>query len=345
MRVVAITGIVVAAVAAVRSAAHADGYCDHVEGVAAAERALLYAPELFGSVGFVEQTAAIDAPEQTSDDLRITAGIRYRLGGLYQAGVVRRRARADCRRHHALSQVQDATAYRALAARVRVLDDALAQAEQMLDDARADLAARRATTQEVTATRLRVDELRELAAQGRIALEALPAPADGSSPAGALAAFYAADAEVERQDGRLRRARAWDVSVRVGYDRFLANDADETPVFAVVSVNFNLGWLVQGSANRRAADGRRRAVRDDRGVVAIDRLRAMLAIEQRRQDEAGVLVADLEDQLEQLRRIGGDSSRRHRATVWFEWVKLKAEHAYLAAHVESLQAVLGEDAP
>ena len=62
-----------------------DAYCDHVEGVAAAQSAILFGPELFGSFGYVDQLSAVDVPSTTSDDLRITAGVKLSLGGVYEA--------------------------------------------------------------------------------------------------------------------------------------------------------------------------------------------------------------------------------------------------------------------
>ena len=53
-------------------------------------------------------------------------------------------------------------------------------------------------------------------------------------------------------------------------------------------------------------------------------------------------MKDLETQMANLDRVGGDDNRRARQTVWFEWAKVKAEHAYLSAHVASLREVLGE---
>jgi hypothetical protein len=329
--------------------ASGDGYCDYVEGVASAESALLFAPELFASYGYLDQPAEVDVPDSRGDDLRITAGVRYRLSGIYQGLLTRGRASADCRRHRALGQVQGETIHRALAARARVLDEALGEAQKMLDEAAADLEQRRASAQDVTATRLRVDELRALAAATRRELAALPAPAAGPPLATALTAYHAADAEVERHEGRLRRAQAFDLTVRFGYDRFLENDEDDSPYFALVSVGVNLGWLLQGSGNQRAAAGRRRMVRDGGGAGRFDAtvvgLRSALERDRQRQQETGVLVADLERQLAQLRGIGGDSGRRYRQTVWFEWVKLRAEHAYLTARVDSLEGVLGGEAP
>jgi hypothetical protein len=133
--------------------------------------------------------------------------------------------------------------------------------------------------------------------------------------------------------------------VRAGYDKFLADDEDESPYFAVVSASWNLGWVLQQPANKRAQKARRRLVRDEPGGQAGPALRALLVAETRRAEEAGILLEDLDKQLEALRRIGGDDSRRFRQTVWFEWVEAKAEHAYLEAHAAALREVLGEDAP
>ncbi|KAB2886461.1 MAG: hypothetical protein F9K40_22115, partial [Kofleriaceae bacterium] len=83
------------AVLATAATARADGYCDHVKAVAAAESATLVAPELFTSFGYVEQPAAAAIPTTTSDDLRFTLGVKYSLGNLYEGAVTRRRADAD----------------------------------------------------------------------------------------------------------------------------------------------------------------------------------------------------------------------------------------------------------
>ena len=327
--------------AAAAGDARADAFCDHARAVAAAERATLVAPEVFASFGYVEQPAAAATPTTTSDDLRLTLGVRYSLGELYQGAVVGQRADATCRRHLALARVQALPQRRALAARARVLDAALADAARALDQAAGDLAARRATAQEVTAIRLRVDQLRARAVATARELATLPAGDD--SLAGALAAYQRADAEVERHDGRLRGARAWDVSVRVGYDRFLDAD-DESPYFAVVAASFDLGWLAQRPASKRAAAARQRLVRDEPGATSTAGMRALLTAQRQRAAEAGVLADELEHQLDALRRVGGEDGKRFRQTVWFEWVEARAEHAYLEAHAAALGEVLGDAA-
>jgi hypothetical protein len=232
-----------------------------------------------------------------------------------------------------------------LKAKVAVLDGALAKADKMLEEVTRDVARRRTTRQELISTRLRVDQLRELAAETRRQLDALPAPDGDAGMSRAMVTYLSADGEVERQEGRLRRARAWDLSVRLGYDRFLSNDTS-SPFFAVVSASFNIGWLFQSSAETRAASGRRRILRDERGGIGADatsaRMRSLLQIDSRRAEETSALVDDLHDQLRELQRVGGESSRRLAETVWFEWVEARAEHEYYAAHVTTLRQVLGE---
>lgn len=325
--------------------AQSDGYCDYVQGVAASESALLLAPDLFTSFGYVDQLNVAATPGGSSDDLRFTLGFTYRLSGLYQARLVRQRARAECARHNALSAVNGETTHRALSAKAEVLEQAMTEADRMLSRATDDLERRRTTRQELIATRLRVEALRSQTAATRRQLESTPG-ADDRSMKRALASYYAADGEVERREGSLRSARAWDISVRVGYDKYLAND-ESSPYFAMVSANFNLGWFLQGSANRRAAAGRRAIVRDERGISGVDataaRLRSLLAIDRKRAEETAALVDDLDKQLKALRALDGESSRRLIETVWFEWVEARAEHAYLTTHVASLEQIVGGD--
>lgn len=153
---------------------------------------------------------------------------------------------------------------------------------------------------------------------------------------------------MEQYEGKLRRADAFDVSVRVGLDSFLdRSDANPSPYFAVIAVGVNLGVLFQGGANERAAAGRRRLVRSGRDPLAADataeRLRATVETEAKREAETAALEADLQRQLDALGKLGGEESKRYRQTVWFEWIKIRAEHAYLTAHLRALREVLGGD--
>jgi hypothetical protein len=330
---------------AAAGSARADGYCDLVEGSAEAESDLQLAPTLYGSFGYVKAPTLSAPTEVVTAGARVVAGVSYNLVGIAQGRALRARGRADCRRHQALDRVQGETVFRALEARLAVYGAAFDEADRMLGQAAADLKARRATAQDVVALRLRANEIHDLAADARRQLDALPAPAKGEPTGGALAAYYQADADIEDEEGTLRRLEGFDVTLRAGYDRYLDRD-ESTPIFAMIAVGVNLGALFEGSANERAAIGRRHMIREQHMVQLVDttitHLKATVEVEARRADETAALVADLETQLAQLERIGSDESRRYRQTVWFDWVKVKAEHAYLETHVTSLRAVIGE---
>lgn len=347
MRTAIITAIVLASGIAHAEDAPAadDGYCDYVQGVAQARAAVMFAPTVFGQFGLIEQAAGAANPDVNNGGLRLIAGVRVNLDGIYKGLATRDRARADCRRHKALEQVRGETAYQALDARAKVLDGALAETDKILAQTKDDLDARRTTAQEATATRLRVEELRQLSEQTHRDMSLLPQPT--GTLGGAIGAFERADAEVETIEGKLRRADAFDVSIRVGLDEFLDNSQENpSPYFAVVAVGVNLGVLFQGSANERAAAGRKRLLKSGRDPLAADataeRLRAMIEVESKREKETAALEADLQRQLDAIARIGGEDSKRYRQTVWFEWIKIRAEHAYLVAHLRALNEVLAQ---
>ncbi len=102
----------------------------------------------------------------------------------------------------------------------------------------------------------------------------------------------------------------------------------------------------QGKHNDLAAEGRRRMVREQHQVQLVDttvsHIQDELKTEQQRSEETAALEQDLSNQIAAIERIGGDDNLRYRDTVWFDYIKVKAEHAYFAAHVSSLQEVLGE---
>ena len=320
-----------------------DGYCDFVQGAAAAESAVLVSPELFGEIGRIEQASSSAQVGVDPGTARFIGGVRYRLNGVYEGMATRSRAKAECQRHTALEQIRGETLYRALEARAQIIDGALAEADKLLAQTAADLDARRTTAQEATATRLRVEELRRIATETHQAMSALPRPSGGTL---GLTAFQQADDDVEHQDAKLRRARAFDVSVRAGVDTFLNGSGDNaSPYFAVISVGVNLGLLWQGSANTRAAEGRRRFIRSGRDPLTVDatadRLRALADTATRRATETASLEADLARQMEVLGKVGGDDSRRYRQTVWFDWIKIRAERAFHEAHAAALKQVIG----
>jgi hypothetical protein len=323
-----------------------DGYCDFVEGAAAASAATLFSPQLFGQFGYIEQPTFAEVPGTDTSSLRVIGGLRYSITNIFAGSATKRRAAADCRRHRAIATVRGGTEATAITARLKVLDEAQAEADRILAAVSADLEARRVTAPEALATRLRVDELRGLASNARRELASL-APPSAESLESLLAAYRSADADVESAEARLRTISAYDVSVRFGADRFLEGMSPSTNVFGVVQVDINLGALWMGGSNDRAAAGRRRYViatqeaQQQAVAVPIEQLRATLEVENQRATQVAALVGDLQQQLDALAKIDGDDSKRFRQTVWFDWIKAKAELAYLETHAASLQKALG----
>ena len=332
------------AVAHAQSASDDDGYCDYIEGVASATAAPLAGPQLFGQFGYIEQPAFAVVPSADESNLRAIVGVRYSLSNVYAARATTAKGDADCRRHRALLEVRGASMARALAARVQVLDEAQREADRIANEANADLEARRTTAQDATATRLRVEELRALSADARRQLATLPAP-DDHPLTSALASFQTADADMEAADGKLRAVAAYDVNVRFGVDQFLQGANQGAEYFAVLEVGVNLGALWLGHGNSRAAAGRARYARSGHDPLGAEstvaQMRELIDVEGKRAEQTQALVADLDRQLASLAKIPGDDSRRYRETVWFDWIKAKADLAYLEAHVAALHEIVG----
>jgi hypothetical protein len=332
------------------------GYCQYVRGVADAESAVLLAPELFASTGLVNAGEAGGTGTPLGPPrLRVTAGVGYDLVGLYRGLAVRRRAEAECRRYRALSSLQAAVqtgtagigAAAALEARASELAGAIPQGEKLLATLREDVREGRATVEELNALQLRLDGLRALASDTTRERERLAsrAPVGTQSLSALLQELRAADDALEEIAAGLRGSAAWDVRLRGGYDE-LVDVRQDVPLFGTLTVSYNLGGLWQSGANARAATGRRLAAEEDvegirRQVDQLLReLRATRDAEQRRLQEVTVLVSDLEGQLRGLEALENRQARRYRDYLMMELARLRAEQAYLKAHVDALGTFL-----
>ncbi|MBZ4421235.1 hypothetical protein K8638_32800 [Myxococcus sp. RHST-1-4] len=339
------------------------GYCDFVRGVADAEAALELAPELFGSFGVVntgEAEGGAGAVPLGEPKLRLTAGVDYDFVGLYRGMTLRKRAEAECRRQRAIATLEAAVnrgnglgEEAALEARARVLQDALPGAEERVSALRNDLREGKTTLEELNAVQVRLDNLRALATSTALARQRLvsrPRFPEGQRLDALMEELRAADDSVESYTGGLRSARAWSLSVRGGYDE-LIDVEQETPLFGQVTLSYNLGNLWQSSANTRAREGRRRALLEDvEGVPQrinelVAQLRALHQTEQGRLREVSTLVTDLEGQLREVEALQTREIRRFRDYLVLELARLRAEQAYLRAHVESLNTFLGAGTP
>lgn len=352
-----------------------DGYCDYVEGTASANAATLYAPELFGQFGYIEQPAFAVTPGATTSNLRAIGGIRWSLTNIIAGSATTSLADADCRKHKALLKLRQITgavkgapsaplaiaAARALAAKLRVYDEATPEAEKYLAGITADLEAKRTTAPDAIAMRLRVEDMRANAGEIREQLAALPPelnPANGAADPHALESiiseYTSADAAMEKKAARLRSVKAYDLNVRAGVDQFLEGPSQATNYFAVVQLGINLGALFTGSGNSRSSHGRGQFARSEMADQTLSlapdaeaaqttaaQLRAVLDIDTKRLQQVQALVTDLDQQLQALAQIPGDESKRFRQTMWFDAIKAKADLVYLQAHVQALHELLG----
>ena len=348
-----------------------DGYCDFVEGTASANAATLYAPELFGQFGHIEQPAFAETPSSSSQNLRIIGGVRWSLTNIIAGSATKSLASADCKRHNALAKLRLITgsmhgasasaplalaAARALASKLRIYTDAQKDAERILAEVNADFEAKRTTLPDAVGIRMRLDELRANTAEIQSTLAGLPPEiaASDASLTELLDEYQRADAQVEKSSARLRTIRAYDVSIRGGVDQFLDGANQQANYFAVLQVGVNLGALWTGSGNSRAARGRKKFAASEMAAVSAttaadqsaadqttpDQIRAVLDIDNKRLQQVTALAADLDQQMQTLTQVGGDDNKRFRQAIWFDAIKAKADLAYLQAHIQALNQLL-----
>lgn len=334
----------------------ARAYCDAVEGAADAESALLVAPEAFVSFGAVKGVEDVMGSNTLKPSPRLQAGLSWSTSGFVRGLHVKSRARAECERYRtlaglrtALESESDDRSAAALAAKLKVLEDALPRAAELVANRRAAMKEARVTVREVQALELRVDQLQELAAQTRAQLESIPPPKPNQPRTVAALAERRGEveADVERLDAKIRSTRGWDLTLRGGYDRFLNRDED-LPVFAMATLTVNLGWPFMGGGNSRAVSGRREWARRQLGGVSdyaqthAQGLRALLKAEKVRLEQTAALLEVLEERKKEIDSLPGDKAQEFANQLWLDWVNVKADHAYLTKNVEELGKLVGE---
>jgi hypothetical protein len=355
--VIAFLGLSVAAATPSRAETDADAYCTFASKVATSQSALLYSPQLYLSYGYINGDEGVPGSvSAAASGARLTAGIRYSISESYQGAMTSAHARADCRRYRALSQLNSFLEFSrelesrgALAAKTEVLEAAQPQALEILRVAHAVATDGRATIEQLNATELRVDALRASLAETRQALAV--AAQRPRSPTQSIASLQrareSAERAVERIEGRQRRAQGWDLVLRAGYDR-LFGIRDHLPLFGTAMVSFNPGWFAQRGADNEALRARLTWSRldpagpDQRAQAVLRQYAAIEQEERGRLQESEVLVADLEARWKAVDGIDGPHAHAFRDYVWFDLVRLRAEVAYLKAHLTELETYRGE---
>jgi hypothetical protein len=287
---------------------------------------------------------------------RFFTGGSYSVGNLQRARAVKHAARADCEQYEVTSGLEaflqenwEAQTSDALGARAQVLHDALIQSKDVLGRTQKLMEAHVATSQEYHAMQLRNDELLQI-------LEQTDSDMGKAAKSESLSMLPLQEMLKKQQDlltkqeieqGKFREAGTWDISGTAGAQRII-NAGQSSPYFASVTVSFNPGRLWQSGAERRATEGFHRWIQEDptgpsvRTYMLLDRFRAIQTAEAKRLRETEILMSDLEQKLESIRAIGNDKVQSYEDYVWFDYIKIKAEHAYLVAHLKDLATVAGK---
>lgn len=334
-----------------------DAYCRYTRAFADGERAVLLAPELVSLT-----TSAAGGSELTGDEgllggdvsLRQSVGLRMRGSRLWQARLVRRLDEAECRRYRARAQLARVFAFggdvgraEALAAERRVLERGLAEAEELVERLRTGIEARTATRQELLSAEIELERLRSrLRGVQHGSRELAPIP-EGLPEriADLVTRFREADGAVAAIEADMREARAWDVDLRGGYDQVLDQER-RVPAFATITLSVSLGSWQQRRAHARGlasrTEWRRREFaglqRESRELVRMLRVESDHA--RTRLARLRPLRDDLRQRLVRMEGFEGITARRHRDSLWFEWLSLEADVAHLEARLPRLAGFL-----
>ncbi len=335
-----------------------EGYCEWVRGAAASQRAILLAPGLFGATG-----PSYAGFEDTGDEMqdygtlgwRVTAGMQYRFDNIPRGMLTMKQADAECERYRAQSELRNALSLGgdlaklpAVEAQLAVLEGAIPRAESLVQLLEQGLEINLSTVDELYRARLQVDSLHKQAVTLRQEVQRLSQlpEVDGKAFSQLVSRHSNADDEVERIQGRLRRNSAWAMDLRGGYDQLIGYPRD-LPVFAQLRLSYSLGGVGQLKQDRRAAEGRRawRSGASESVGARMTELRTeLLAVyegEQERYGQVAPLIRDVEARMESLKAVETDRARKVHEGLWLDFVRLDAERAFLEAHMDALEGVLG----
>lgn len=330
-----------------------DAYCKYVGAVADSQRAVFVSPQLFVTGGAVSGNDAPTGPTTTVVRPRLVAGLSYSVAGLYKGIQTKELANAECARYRIFNKLlafsfahgggDSAAAHRA---KLEVLEETAPRAEEILKRARMALDEAKITVDELDATTVRVDALRAMTVdtRGKLRASAGKMQAPTESLAELSAQREKAERATEDRAARIRRAQAWDVQVRGGYDQIFGQ-SQALPVFGMVTVTFSPGFFWQHEADDRAAAAR--VVAAHKGLEAATvraedtarQLHEMGRAERERLADVVTLLGELEARHEQVSQVPGDRAKAAADLLWLGMVPLRAELAYLRAHIAELAKI------
>ena len=342
-----------------------DEFCDWVRSTAASESSILMTPEFLAAAGVVNGLILPDhflftEPISSFDPrLRLTVSAEYSLSDLSRGLAIRARARAECRRQRSIARLQNfvqahenGQSRAALTAQLHVLEDALPRIQQAVDQVEHHLREHRATVVELVSAYRRAEQVRTEIARIQRELATLNTQRTPvqSSVGRDLRLAMNAEADIERQDAKIRRSRAWDLTLEGGYDQVFGV-RDGLPLFGTVTFTFSPGLLFHSRFDRRAEKARLRwaeANRNGNGFQAnqtLDRLRSLLKVEKSRLKNVNALVEKLNTHLGTLDAVSQERSRSLAVIeiLSFDLAMASAEKAFLETHIPELENILGNN--
>jgi hypothetical protein len=287
----------------------------------------------------------------------VFGGVSYSLANVKRGLALKRVADADCEQYRITAGLEaflqdnwEAVTSDALDARAQVLRDGLVHSKEILSRSAKLLETHVATSQEYHGTQIRSDELLQILEQTDSDMgKAVKSESLGMLPLNELLKKQQDLLTIDEiEKGKTRQAGTWDISGSAGYQRIISSGPQANPFFGSITVSVNLGRFRQASAEQRATDSYHRWIQEDptgpsvRTYMLLQHFRAIQTAEAERLRETETLMQDLEQRLESLRGIGEERAQSYEDIVWFDYIKIKAEHAYLVAHLKDLAAVAGK---
>jgi hypothetical protein len=334
-------------------------FCQYVSGVASSQAALLLNPILFTSVGSASAEilpSPLSANTTVANRTRAFGGVSYSLANVQRGLALKHVADADCEQYRITAGLEaflqenwEAITSDALDARAQVLREGLLRSKEILSRSAKLLETHVATSQEYHGMQIRRDELQQI-------LEQTDSDMGKAVKSESLAMLPLNELLKKQQDlmtideiekGKVRQAGTWDISGSAGYQRIIGAP-QASPFFGSITVSVNLGRFRQAGAERRATDSFHRWIQEEpsgpsvRAYMLLQHFHAIQNAEAERVRETETLMQDLEQRLESLHGIGEERAQSYEDIVWFDYIKIKAEHAYLVAHLKDLEAVAGK---
>ncbi|MDB5219511.1 MAG: hypothetical protein JWO86_7438 [Myxococcaceae bacterium] len=332
--------------------------CRYARAVAESTSSVMMSPQLFATGGLVSGSESPTGPTTTTVQPRLIGGVQYGAATLYRGIQTRALAEAECKTFAVFNKLLafsfvngTGESAPALRARLKVLEDARTHAEEILKRARDGVADARMTNDDLDVTASRIDAFRAATVETRQRLHSAEGAMLGpeESVETLLAQRDVAERAAEDRAARIRQSLAWDVSVRAGYDQIYGQH-QPVPLFGVVTVTFSPGLFWQRPADDRAEVARVDAARAGlenaslRAEETARQLRELVRGDRERLVDVTTLLSELETRYDVVSKVPGDKALASADLLWLGMVTLRAEKAYLAAHIVDLAKTLHEPA-